>query len=322
VSATPDTAAPDPTLTSAVVVICTKDRPREVVPSCIAAHHASPQLPILVLDASTWGATQEACQTLARRLGPSLRLFYRRARQPGLARQRNEAVRMCREWSADIVHFIDDDTEVASGYFAAIERRFRQQPEVKGVGGVVENQPSPAHLAIKRMFLLESRKRGAALRSGRNTLGQYSDTHSGDRVDWLSGCSMSYRLAVFDEHLFDERLEGYSLGEDFDFSFRLGRGHRLAVEPAARCLHHLAPTARDSLRMRRRQGTVTLHRWVSENREAGMSLPAFWWSTFGDALLHTARSGLRRDREALEELRGTLEGVLDIRRARRSSADR
>jgi len=312
VNATTVTIASAGAASEGLVVICTKDRPDEIVRSCTAVHRSAPRLPILVLDASAANATRDACRSLRLALGAALPLSYRRAQRPGLARQRNEAVAVCRELRAEIVHFIDDDTEVSSGYFDAIERRFAEQPEVIGVGGVVENQPRPAHRWIKRMFLLESARPGAALISGRNSLGQYPGSRPGEPVDWLSGCSMSYRLRAFDEHRFDDRLEGYSLGEDFDFSFRLSRRHPIVVDPAASCTHHLTPTARDSLRARSREGTITVHRWVRENRHAGMALTAFWWSTLGDALLHGARWLVCRDNKAGQELRGILEGAIAV----------
>ncbi len=300
--------------THGVVVICTKDRPREVERCCMTAHTASPNIPILVLDASTAGSTRHACESIACRYKSSLNLIYRRAQQPGLARQRNEAVGICRELGVEVLHFIDDDTEVSHEYFDAIERRFCQEPTVMGIGGVILNQPSANNFTIKRAFLLQSRRRGYVLRSGRNTVGQYPGARAADRVDWLSGCSMSYRIAVFDKAMFDDRLKGYSLGEDLDFGFRLSRGHLLVlvVEPSATCIHHLTPTARDSMRAIARQGTQSAQRWVSENRGLGLSRTAFWWATLGEILLHTARWILSDDTDALQQTLGILDGVVAI----------
>ena len=108
------------------------------------------------------------------------------------------------------MHFIDDDTEVSPGYFEAIERRFRQDPTVMGIGGIIINQPQVNYLAVKSFFLLWSRRRSSVLKSGRNVMGQYPGTHANDPVDWLSGCSMSYRITAFDEVAFDGRLDSYS----------------------------------------------------------------------------------------------------------------
>lgn len=297
----------------AMVVICTKNRPDEVSMSCSAVHRCAPDTPILVLDASTNDACREVCEGL-RRASPPLPLDYRRARQPGLARQRNEAVEICRELGATVVHFIDDDTEVEAGYFQAIEKRLRDEPEVMGVGGAVVNQPLVNFVGLKRLFLLGSSRRGAVLRSGRNILGQYPDSDPAEAVDWLVGCSMSFRLRAFDECSFDQELEGYSMGEDYDFTYRLSRRFRLVVEPSARCVHHFSPTMRGSPRTQARLSTEATHRWVHRHRSLGMSPLAFWWSAFGDFALHLAHGLVTRRSEPLQAAAGVLDGVAGIAR--------
>ncbi len=300
-----------------VVAICTKDRPDEIEMACRAVHTTSPYTPILVIDASTTDATRHLCENFVRKYEPSLCLIYRRARQSGLARQRNEAIGICRELGVEVIHFIDDDTEVSAGYFDAIEHRFRQDPTVMGLGGIVVNQRQVNYVKAKSVFLLWSRRQGVVLRSGRNVMGQYPGTRANDHVDWLSGCSMSYRLAAFEETMFDGRLDGYSLGEDYDFSFRLSRTHRLAVEPAATCVHRMTPVMRGSARVHACQRTEATHRWVGEHGELGMSRAAFWWSVFGDFLLRLGHGMFRRDAKSVQEALGVVEGVVAIASSRR-----
>ncbi len=286
--------------------------------SCLAAHAASPSIPILVIDASTTEATRYVCEGIARRPESSLNLIYRRASQPGLTHQRNEAVGICRELGAKLVHFIDDDTEVLAGYFDAVERRFHQDPTVMGVGGIIINQPLVKYLTIKSFFLMGSRRPASVLRSGRPVLGQYPGARATARVEWLSGCSMSFRITAFDDQMFDSRLQGYSLGEDYDFGFRLSRKHRLAIEPMATCIHHLTPTARSSMRTHARQRTKATHDWVCEHSAFGLSRTAFWWSTFGDFLLHAVNGTLRANVVSLREAQGVIDGVIAIARDERA----
>jgi GT2 family glycosyltransferase len=294
------------------VVICTKDRPSEIEMSCAAADRASPNIPILVVDASTTDATRDVCKRFVRQNAPSSTVSYRRANQPGLARQRNEAIGICRELGVQVVHFIDDDTEVSKGYFDAIEHRFRTDPAVMGVGGVILNQPTVKYVALKSFFLLGSHRRGSVLRSGRNILDQYPGTSATDRVEWLNGCSMSFRMTVFDEAMFDDGLKGYSMGEDYDFSFRVNCKHKLAVEPKATCVHHLTPTMRGSARTHARQVTEATHRWVHAHKDLGMSPLAFWWSAFGDFLLRVGHGVVCRDRKSLHAAIGVIDGVTAI----------
>ncbi len=294
-----------------VIVICTKDRPRELALACETAHRAAPDLPIVVIDASSTSAAQEACDRLQADL-PSATIFYHRATVAGLTRQRNQAATICSRMEAKYVHFIDDDTTVMPGYFDAIEDRFRRDPVVMGLGGIIVDQPVVRLKAVKIVFLLASRRPGVVLRSGRHTLGQYPGTRADAHVDWLSGCSMSFRVEVFAKFRFDESLSGYSMGEDADFSFRVSRQHRLAVEPGATCMHSMTPTDRGSTRVRRREATVNSYRRVLRYRSFGLSRAAYWWATFGDIIIRCSRGIVARDRGSLGEVRGTLDGIRAI----------
>jgi GT2 family glycosyltransferase len=304
---------PDP---HALVVICTKDRPHEVEMACAAVRASSPDLPILVMDASETEATRAVCEKLGRAGGEQTLITYRRAERPGLARQRNEAIALVNEMGVQVVHFIDDDVEVFDGYFDAIESRFERDPEAMGVGGIIVNQPTVNYVRLKAFFLLGSHRRGTVLRSGRNVLGQYPGTSADDRVDWLKGCSMSFRAGVFDELAFDDTLESHSVGEDYDFTYRLSRKHRLVVEPGAKCVHHFTSTMRVSPRVYARLRFETTHRWVKRHRALGMSLAAFWWSAIGEVVLGVGQGIVLLKPKGLQEALGVVDGVLATLRGR------
>jgi len=139
---------------------------------------------------------------------------------------------------------------------------------------------------FKRIFLLHSMKPGAMLKSGRNVIGHYPEQGTTPRnVAWLPGCCMSYRLSACRSLRFDDRLEGYSWGEDFDFSNSLSDDWRLIVEPKATCIHSLSPTNRMEMERLASGRTFLLHRWVTENRGRGYSRLAFWWSVAGEFAL-------------------------------------
>src|ERR1700721_827610 len=110
---------------SGVVVICTKDRPHEFAMACRAAYGVSPQLPIVVVDATDGDDTRATCERLVSSQTPSVQIHYHRASAVGLARQRNQAIAICERMGVEFIHFIDDDTEVMDDYFGAIEARFR-----------------------------------------------------------------------------------------------------------------------------------------------------------------------------------------------------
>jgi GT2 family glycosyltransferase len=297
-----------------VAAICTKNRPLEIAESVTAVHRVSPGTVAMVIDASESTASEEVCARLAEET-PGLKVDYHRAIEPGTARQRNQAVEICREQGIDVIHFLDDDTEVLDGYFEAIEGRFAREPELMGIGGIILNQPPLTYPRIKRFFQLAGRP-GQVLRSGRNSLGQYPDAKADDKLDWLVGCSMSFRMSAFEDGLrFDGRLKGYSLGEDLDLSFRLSREHPIAVEPAATCYHHMTSTGRHPMRSHAHDRTVFTHRWVIEQKKLGLSMPLFWWSVLGDCLLHAGHGIVGRSGGSWDQALGVVDGVREILRS-------
>jgi GT2 family glycosyltransferase len=160
------------------------------------------------------------------------------------------------------------------------------------------------------VFLLWSRTPGRVLRSGRNVVGHRDAPPWPRDVEWLSGCAMSYRLRHLDGQRFDDRLVGYSWGEDLDFSWRLGRRHPLPVARDAR-LHHLqSPVNRLARRRLTRLRTQLLHAWVRE--QDGLSVAAFWWSVAGEVLLYGTRALLGRGDG--EVAIGALLGTYDVLR--------
>jgi GT2 family glycosyltransferase len=291
-----------------VVAICTRNRPEELHRALQAVARDRPTIDVLVIDASNDQSSSELCKRIGNDM--DLNVLYRRAPRPGLAKQRNFCLSLIGH-SWDLVHFIDDDTEVCPGYLDAIERGFSDS-EVVGVGGVVVNQPPVSHVRAKTLFCLYSDVAGRVLPSGRNTIGHYPEGQQGLRsVQWLAGCAMSYRVAAIGSVRFDERLEGYSWGEDFDFSFRLAaRRDVLRVATDARCLHAVSALNRYSPGRLARQRTYLLHRWVQENQERGMRLRLFWWSLVGEVLLRGV-DGLR-SRESRAIAGGVLLGILDV----------
>jgi GT2 family glycosyltransferase len=287
-----------------IVVICTRNRSGELEKALADVRSIAPDLEVLVADSS-----EPEQKTDVRRVVTGTASCSLLDCTPGLARQRNQALEWIRDQRAgvQIVHFIDDDTEPERDYFAAVERAFATDPRLGGVGGVVLNQPFPRFQIAKYLFALYSPRPGVVLRSGRSTIGHY-EGHEATQAEWLPGCAMSYRLDAIHAITFDNRLEGYSLGEDLYFSYALGRTHRLTIAKDARVIHHLSPVNRHSAERISRERIELLHRFVRENRDRGLRLSAFWWSVVGEAMLHFAHAIGARDPEALARARGVAIG--------------
>jgi GT2 family glycosyltransferase len=153
--------------------------------------------------------------------------------------------------TVEVVHFIDDDVTLGPDYFGALTSVLRSKPDVGGVGGLIlepERKTAPTwHRLLKRVFFLDHHVDGRILPSGWTTSAQLAgsipDDESLRSTEWLSGTS-SYRRSLLEHHRFDKALEGYSMLEDLDFSYRVGQETRLLVQPSARLLHRRASTNR------------------------------------------------------------------------------
>lgn len=223
------------------VVICTRNRPREVL-ICLHSLMEQSYLPdeIIIVDASD---TQELKSLLAQNTNLwKVRANYFYTDKPGLTRQRNIGVR---ESHGDIVIFSDDDVVFDRDYVKEIVRVFEndRSKSIGGVTGDIKNIKKPERLYqfINHIFFLPMFGDGRFRPSGFPTY-----PHGIDRiieVEFLSGCS-AYRREVLDEFSFDENLEGYCYMEDVDFSYRVSRKYRNIYTPYAKLIHHQSSTAR------------------------------------------------------------------------------
>jgi GT2 family glycosyltransferase len=274
---------------------------------------------VIVIDASTEGAadSEQACRDVAEH-HPGATVHYVRAFEPGLTKQRNQAADLCAELDVDVIHFLDDDAEVMPGYFDAIEAEFARDDRVAGVGAVIMNAPPTRHQWFRRVFLLHARSGGRVLRSGRGVTGCVPGAQIGEKVDWLSGCCMSYLTSICREHRFDGRLRGYSPGEDLDFGFRVSRQSRLLVAHEARCLHHVSPSNRMAAYDFWRDRTILMFAWAREQRPNGISRIAFVWSVLGELILLLLAALKNRDRSSLKAPAGVMAGLKVCIQARAS----
>jgi len=111
------------------------------------------------------------------------------------------------------------------------------------------------------------------------------------------------------DHRFDDRLEGYSLDEDLDLSYRVGAQKRLMIVPAAIVHHHESEKERAGLRDYTHDRLVHRYWFLEKNLRHPLRKAAFWWSTAGRLLAVRFRS----DKEmSTEELAGLLAGARTV----------
>lgn len=251
-------------------------------------------LPSVLRAAGRCGATVLVCDQSARPFpAPDGVTVLHRPDLPGLPAARNVLIAACP--AAEVVCFLDDDTEVAADFGLRLAAHAAGDPRAAGWGPVVELRPR----RLRRLFRLAQ---FGALADVRRRLGRRQDAAS----DVLFGCAMAFRRDALGPVRFDARLRGYGLGEDLDFCRRLAARHgrrrpfRLCAD--LRAIHHNDTANRaDPLARGHAKGRFLL--WLA--RRHGGGNPA----TLGHLLLALAAACSGRGQEPAS-WRGVLAGIL------------
>ena len=213
--------APEPSLT---VVIATLGRP-EPLHRALDSLEASARRPdeVLVVDGGV--EQDEAAEEVVARSRRRGVLDVRHVRAPrGLTRQRNAGLD---EASSDVVLFLDDDARVHRDALGMILSEYRSADVVGATGRVVE--PASNRVAGKGSrlrVLVRGRGRDGTFTSAGYPRRLIDESVTMD-IEFMQGCFMSARTVLAREIRFDERLTGYGLAEDEDFSCRLARRGRI-----------------------------------------------------------------------------------------------
>ena len=159
---------------------------------------------------------------------------------PGLPAARNV---LLRSTAADIVLFLDDDTDVAADLGERILALAAAEPDVAAWGPVVETRGAWARRLHRLLHL-------GCLRDARRLTVRRCDAPTRE----LFGCCFAVRrTAALAVGGFDARLPGYALGEDRDFCWRLhADGFRLRFAAGLRAHHRAVGGQRPGLAIRLR----------------------------------------------------------------------
>jgi succinoglycan biosynthesis protein ExoA len=288
------------------VVICTKDRPH-LLRTCLQSlqHQTRHPEEIVVVDASATPA-QDVVDRLAANMR-GCRVALRRS-APGLPRQRNLGARAT---TGSAVVYLDDDVVLDEGYLAAVARVYEDDHsrQIGGVGGAQVPDPTPREGFLRRvacrLFLLDTYGRGVVKRSGRPD--HAFSPRSRMEVKLLSGCNMTYRREVLETLSFDERLDGYALGEDLQFSYRVSRCWKLVLTPDARLHHRHAGGGRPMPDDYQAMAVFNRYLFFREHVARGpVDWMAYVWSSAGELLLILRCPGARGVRGALSGYRAVL----------------
>lgn len=292
------------------IIVCTKDRPKELA-KCIESITRQSRIPDEVVIVH--GGCKQILSPTVELVGPVYVKHIYSAAPSYLTADRNKGVRGS---SGDIIIFVDDDVILHKGFVREIVRVFENDAgrRIGGAMGRIVNIPRPQetfsfgavlYQLIRRTFLLPRIGDGRFLPSGSPTYIDYST--SPRDVEFLSGCCMAYRRELFQELQFDEDfLNAHLYVDDEDFSYRVSRKYRNTYAPNARLDHYLSPigTKRHETRYTRARMTIVARHYLVKKNFPNITRHsiAFWWSVAG----FIVEAVMKRDRDTL---RGLLSGV-------------
>jgi GT2 family glycosyltransferase len=233
-------------LTSVAVAIPTKHRPNDLAETLrsVLAQNLLPQR-IIVIDQSTDQESQRLSAALFERMrgARTERVLFDYVRDPrlsGLTAARNRALKLVRE---EIVLFLDDDVTLEPDFLKEVVRVYSHSPEAAGVSGIITNYhppPFPARVWLRAFTLGPFWDDRQPVYWGSRRLRERAPL----RVSRLGGGLMSFRMAAIQGIWFDENLRGPCVGEDVEFSARLGRDAVLLIAPGARLIHRQSSAER------------------------------------------------------------------------------
>lgn len=157
--------------------------------------------------------------------------------KPDLARQRNLGLSKAK---GDIIEFLDDDVILEERYLYKIALYFDGDNRTFGATGNIVNLPKRKKIEslYYKIFMLNGNdKYGFIKRSGFPNFVNKHGSNINRHTRILSGCNMFYRKEVFEDFLFDENFEGYSLLKDGEFSYIISQKFKVMYISYAKLAH-------------------------------------------------------------------------------------
>lgn len=280
------------------LIICTRNRETDLE-LCLKSIEKANYIPsrVLIVDSSDDDQTEKLTKTLKLK-----NLHYIRS-EKGLTIQRNVGLSLVNE---EIVHFLDDDVEIDKNYFSELIEIFHERPDLVGAGGMVLGGSNPKATWLGRISGRESKIPGVVLKSGYN-MGAHEHPEITE-MDWLPGCSMSFRMSKISGLQFDESRAGYAMGEDVDFGLLAKERGQILHIPTARLIHHLSPTNRE--RQTEMLKLATMHRWqLAKDKRGNVTKFAVIITAYIEALSYFAKGVVDGDASYFQFSKACISGI-------------
>jgi len=236
----PQEATHQPPTPGVTVAVCTYKRPESLRAflDSLAEQDRKPQR-LVIVDSSVDDRTEEVVRHHPALASVAISVLYFRVTRRSLTCSRNFALR----WVlTDLVVFFDDDVVLQPGCLREMEAPHRAYGQrVVGVGAhdlQSLRHPDP-HWRVRRLLgVVPTLRGGQYTRSGISLPWAFLEpTEDLVEGDWLTGFAMMWKTAVARQAGFNERFGETSIGEDLEFSLRMGCYGKLLLAGKARVRH-------------------------------------------------------------------------------------
>jgi glycosyltransferase involved in cell wall biosynthesis len=291
------------------IIICTKNRARDlsITLESICLQKYKPNY-IIIVDDSNNSETRKVIDEYS-----DIIYFHPSSPHSGLPAARNAGLKYVPP-ETEIVLFLDDDVTLDENYLFEMVKKFEASSDIYGMTGNAQTIYQRSPLWKKVIYAIvgfvipqlvpTSINSCLVTKSGIATSPLFY-TDNKWSMEWLSGCNMAYRHAIFKQGAkFDEVLVGYAMGEDMLFSHKLYlSGKRLWMENKS-LINHRCSEENRSDDLRKIIMTLAYRRYIIENitREETLSkLYYLWFSNMFLLSAHILCAVGKRDKEYLSD---------------------
>jgi glycosyltransferase involved in cell wall biosynthesis len=240
------------------------------------------------------------------------KIIHLRTKIKSAAIQRNIGIEAL-DTNQKYVAFLDDDILVPNNYFSELIKTI-ENTDCVGVSGLALNPQDSSvktvseklQIMLAKLFLLNSSREGAVLKSGVNIPVSRNRKHSIE-VEWLIGCAV-WDFSKTINLRFREDFHGQSLGEDVIYSHNARKFGALYVNPAVILTHFESSIMRPSEEEFMYMWIKNRYEIIKERQIKLGSLLAYHWSNFGKVL----QIIFLKKSVKLNSLRGVLRGYKEI----------
>nr|WP_232058214.1 glycosyltransferase family 2 protein [Cohnella abietis] len=261
--------------------ICTRNRHEDLERCIHSISMQNPQFPVEVLIVDD-GEIPETLLTDFEIIlsNPNFELHYYKKQIPGLIHSRVETIRLAKH---EVILFLDDDVELASGYLDRLMDLYNRYPDAAGVGGRdVLLGTSFIWRMFCKVFLYGSNKPGKLSLSGYGgSMTLWCLMKEPFQTEYLVGCNMSFRRGALLDLQPVPWLIGYSVGEDL-YLTQVARCYgQVWLDPDLKVIHHQSSQSRDKVKQVAYSDIVNHYYLLRENGSAFWRYICLLWTSIG-----------------------------------------